>query len=91
MGKLVNGLIPAGTACPFLTNCKFKVHTCPDADNGVKANTFSCAAARLHDMIDNTSPGFSATAKTLVEKEANQPGNPFGDDIIIDDDDGYTD
>jgi hypothetical protein len=52
MGKLlVLGMIPGGTVCPFLNNCKFKVHTCPGAMNGVKKNDFSCAAARLHDML----------------------------------------
>lgn len=93
MSKLVAGLIPAGTVCPFLDNCKFKVHQCPGSDNGVKTKDFSCAAARLHDMIANSEShsGFAATAKSLVVKDRTQPGNPHGDDIIIEDDDGYTD
>lgn len=91
MGKLVNGLIPAGTVCPFLDKCKFKVHTCPGADNGVKPRDFSCAAARLFDMIKGDDSGFDQTAKAMVEKPQTQPGNPHGDDIVILDDDGYTD
>lgn len=89
MSKLVNGLIPAGTVCPFLDKCKMKVHTCPGADNGVKPRDFSCAAARLHDMIKGDDSGFDKTAKALVEKP--QPIQPFGDEVVILDDDGYTD
>jgi hypothetical protein len=48
---LVLGLIPAGASCPFLDNCKFKVHTCPGSMNGVKGRDFSCAAARMFDML----------------------------------------
>jgi hypothetical protein len=93
VSKLVAGLIAAGTSCPFLTECKFKVHQCPGSDNGVHARDFSCAAARLHDTISKptTSQSFAATAKSLVVKDRTQPGNPHGEDIIIEDDDGYTD
>ncbi len=68
---LVNGLIPAETACPFLENCKFKVHTCPGVDGRMKPNHFSCAAARLHAAIAQApdAPGFQAMAKDIVEKE----------------------
>jgi hypothetical protein len=47
----------------------------------------------LHDTISKpeTSSSFAATAKSLVVKDRTQPGNPHGDDIIILDDDGYTD
>lgn len=62
---LVNGLIPANSACPFLANCKFKVHTCPGVDGKTKPNHFSCAAARLHSAIAQSAdaPGFQAMAK----------------------------
>jgi|SRR6185369_1114782 len=68
---LVNGLIPADTACPFLENCKFKVHTCPGVDGKMKPNHFSCAAARLHSAIAQApdAPGFQAMAKNIVEKD----------------------
>lgn len=90
---LSEGLIAAGTACPFLENCRFRVHQCPGSENGVRGRDFSCAAARLHDTISKpeTSSSFAATAKSLVVKDRTQPGNPHGDDIIILDDDGYTD
>lgn len=89
MSKLVAGLIPAGTACPFLDKCKFKVHTCPGSDNGVKSTAFSCAAARLFDMIKEDNSGFDQAAKAIVEKP--KPIQPFGDEVVILDDDGYTD
>ena len=75
MPQLINGLIPAGTACPFLNNCKFKVHTCPGSDNGVKAKGFSCAAARMHDMM----------------KPSAAPEPVIHHDVVLSDDEGYTD
>ncbi len=53
MSKLVAGLIPAETACPFLNNCRFKVHQCPGVDGRLKAGPYSCVAARLHDMKEH--------------------------------------
>lgn len=80
MGEFLNrnglklGLIPANTSCPFLENCKFKVHTCPGADGKMKPNDFSCAAARLHSAIAEATdaPGFRAMARNIVEKEDSQ-------------------
>lgn len=65
--KLVNGLIPAGMSCPFLDNCKFKIHHCPGVDGKVKSNTYSCAAARMHDMIENNKADH-IKLKVLVRK-----------------------
>lgn len=80
MSKLVAGLIPAGTPCPFLTHCKFKVHQCPGSENGVHGRDFSCAAARLHDTISKpeTSSGFAATASHWSSKTAPNPAIPMG-------------
>lgn len=50
--KLVAGLIPANTACPFLSRCKFKVHTCPGVDGKTKAGHFSCPAAKMFDKAE---------------------------------------
>ena len=47
---LVEGLIPAGKPCPFQHDCKFRFERCPTTDN-VKEVDFSCAAARLQDLI----------------------------------------
>lgn len=71
--KLINGLIPAGQACPFLDKCKFKVHTCPSEEKP-RSNNFSCAAARLHSAIAEATdaPGFRAMARNIVEKEDSQ-------------------
>ena len=68
---LVQGLIPANTACPFLNNCKFKVHTCPGVDGKMKSGNFSCAAARLHSAISESkdAPEFQAKAKGIVEND----------------------
>lgn len=69
---LVAGLIPAGTACPFLDKCKFKVHTCPGVDGKTKINNFSCAAARAFSMIaeaEKDHPGSGALLKKMVQKE----------------------
>jgi hypothetical protein len=84
VSKLVAGLIPAGVACPFLDSCKFKVHTCPGSMNGVKTNDFSCAAARLHDLIakPELNPIVTNTAKSLVVKNTTQPGNPHDNEEV---------
>lgn len=71
MSKLINGLIAAGTACPFLDKCKFRVHTCPGVDDKTKPNHFSCAAARAFDMIDKAEaeqPGSGGLLRKVVEK-----------------------
>ena len=47
---LVDGNIPAGKACPFLDECGFKKDGCPTVEKP-KVNSFSCAGARLWDMI----------------------------------------
>lgn len=68
---LMQGLIPANTACPFLDKCKFKVHTCPGVDGKTKPNNFSCAAARLHSAIAEAEaehPGSGALLKKVAEK-----------------------
>jgi hypothetical protein len=52
---LVNGNIPAGQPCPFANTCHFKFERCPTEDN-VKMVDFSCAAARLQDMIQQRDP-----------------------------------
>jgi hypothetical protein len=72
---LKKGLIVAGTACPFLDRCKFKVHTCPGVDGNVKPNHFSCAAARLHSAIAESAdaPDFRAKAKGIVEVRGEEP------------------
>lgn len=69
---LIAGLIPAGTACPFLSRCKFKVHTCPGADNGTKPNNFSCAAARAFSLAteaDKEKEGAGNMLRKVVEKD----------------------
>lgn len=69
---LVAGLIPAGQPCPFLNKCKFKVHTCPGAENGTKANNFSCAAARAFSLIaeaEKEQPGSGSLLRKVVEKD----------------------
>lgn len=47
---LVQGNIPAGQPCPFENTCKMRVERCPTSHN-LKDIDFSCAAARLQDMI----------------------------------------
>jgi hypothetical protein len=47
---LVDGNIPAGSACPFIGNCQMKNERCPSEEK-VKPHTFSCALARLNSMI----------------------------------------
>jgi hypothetical protein len=43
---LINGKIPAGEQCPFLSECNLRNERCPSAEN-IKTNDFSCAAARM--------------------------------------------
>lgn len=51
---LVDGKIPAGKACPFLTNCPAKIDKCP-TDDKLKEVDYSCAAARAYDLIHTAS------------------------------------
>ena len=49
---LVDGNIPAGKACPFLSECNFKEHRlarCPTTE-APKQVDYSCAAARLFSL-----------------------------------------
>lgn len=47
---LKDGLIPKGEPCPFLKDCGLRVGRCPTAEQP-KPVDYSCAAARLHDML----------------------------------------
>lgn len=68
---LVDGCIPANTACPFLESCKLQVQSCPGAEGNLKSNNFSCAAARLHSAIaqSDNAPVFQAKARNIVERD----------------------
>jgi len=96
---LVNGNIPAGQACHFLGHCKFKQTSCPSTERP-HTNPFSCAAARLHSMVSEVKAkgsAFTAVAKDILTRESQrrlgpETTNPFtGDEVVIIDDDGYTD
>src|SRR5574337_1071249 len=70
---LIAGLIPAGSTCPFLDRCKFRVHNCPTAEKP-KANNFSCAAARAFSIITEAEAEEAGSAdrlKRIVQKEVN--------------------
>lgn len=47
---LVDGKIPAGSACPWHETCDLKMDRCPSKEKP-KENAFSCALARLNSMI----------------------------------------
>lgn len=47
---LVQGLIPKGQPCPFLQDCGLRVGRCPTQEQPKQVD-YSCAAARLHDML----------------------------------------
>lgn len=49
LNGLVNGLIPAGDACPFLAKCDLYTSFCPDGSN--RSKDFSCAAARAFPLV----------------------------------------
>ena len=91
---LVKGLIPAGQPCPFLSKCNFKVHTCPGVDGKMKPNNFSCAAARLHSMVEENKAHELPIMRRVLEKgfeENENPAPPIHEtDIVTDDDEGYT-
>lgn len=46
---LKDGNIPAGNACPFLSECGLKFDRCPTSDKPKQVD-FSCAAARLFSL-----------------------------------------
>lgn len=50
MSQLVNGNIPAGSACPFIADCGMVQVRCPSIEFP-RSCEFSCALARLNDMI----------------------------------------
>lgn len=49
--SLVNGLILAGTPCPYHADCKLKKETCP-SDSSLRERDMSCGLARLNYMIE---------------------------------------
>jgi hypothetical protein len=56
MSKLVDGNIPAHSACPYINSCQGKMQSCPTAET-VRPHQLSCALARLHAMIDRSPNG----------------------------------
>ena len=48
ISKLVNGLIPKNTICPFKKNCE-SIENCPG--ESIMDIDFSCASARGFDVI----------------------------------------
>lgn len=74
---LVHGNIPAGKPCPFIGDCGYRNEGCP-SESALKPHPFSCGAARLHSMIE------------LSKKPAPMPAWTK-EEIVIHDDDGYTD
>lgn len=92
---LVDGKISAGNPCPFLSNCKFRFSGCPTKMQP-KIVDFSCAAARLHNTIVEKDQwdGFAALAVQILRNEPERQipdERPTDPDIVIVDDDGYTD
>lgn len=51
--KLVDGLIPSGTVCPFLKDCNLVDEHCPSEDS-LKVVRYNCSAARAHDLLQLT-------------------------------------
>ena len=49
---LINGRIPVGKPCPFLSECKAVNQNCPK-EGAFKQVPFSCAFARGFDMRDS--------------------------------------
>ena len=97
---LVGGSIPALRACPFIDHCKFKVSSCPTTEKP-HTKPFSCGVARLHSMVVGVKAGRPGVNLPIIETVLNRgserflvtgTSNPFtSDDVVIVDDDGYTD
>ena len=51
---LIDGNIPAQTACPFLDICKLKQPHCPSHQN-LRDKSYSCAAARMFQLTSKPS------------------------------------
>jgi hypothetical protein len=47
--ELVDGMIPKGSACPYIKMCKFKIDNCPTNDTP-RERDLSCGAARLFQI-----------------------------------------
>ncbi len=54
---LIDGVIPAGTVCPYLEKCEARVDRCP-SEESLKTINYSCAAARA----------FASLPEELVKK-----------------------
>jgi hypothetical protein len=51
MSKLVEGLIPKNTVCPFVVKCSNGCNECPLDHKGLKHGVdYSCAIARAYDL-----------------------------------------
>lgn len=60
LNGLVDGLIPVGKACPFLSECELATSFCPNGSN--RNVDFSCAAARALSLMSLRK---SSTVKTF--------------------------
>jgi hypothetical protein len=47
---LVNGNIPAGKPCPFLSSCKKKHDLCPTEEK-LRGLPFDCREAKMHSFV----------------------------------------
>lgn len=62
---LVDGKIPAGKGCPFLSICKSKEKVCPTAESTF-AVPYDCEHARMHS--------FAATVRATTNLKKATPG-----------------
>ena len=66
--SLINGYIPANNPCPFLSNCRFRVHQCP-TDTNIKSVNYSCAAAKIHaKLVELDDSPVAQEVRDIVEK-----------------------
>ena len=64
LNGLVDGFIPIGNACPFVTECELSTPFCPNGSN--KNNDFSCAAARAFSLVSLRKKSVAITANNIA-------------------------
>jgi hypothetical protein len=68
MTKLVDGLIPVGSACPFKDKCELGMDGVCYHTGKFHQSDFSCAIARGFDLVDSVAERVTEERNQLVKE-----------------------